>query len=79
MSPPRRPDPVRKIRLKITIDADDATIEGLRGLDGVVTAGKTATLEVATATPEEALAEIKRLAGALLRKPSGQDAKRDQV
>jgi len=79
MSRPRRPDPVRKIRLKITVDADDATIEGLRGLDGVVTAGKRASLEVEAETPEAALSEIRRLADALLRGPAGPGNRRDQV
>jgi hypothetical protein len=67
MSPPRRPKPIRKIRLKITVDGDDAMLEGLRSLEGVVTAGKRASLTVTADTPEKALAEIKRLADALLR------------
>jgi hypothetical protein len=69
MSPLRRPRPVRKIRLKITVDGDDAMIEGLRSVQGVVTSGKKATLTVTTDTPEQALAEIRRLADALLRPP----------
>jgi len=69
MSRPRRPRPVRKIRLKITVAGDDAMLEGLKSLDGVVTAGKKASLTVTTDTPEQALAEIKRMADALLRPP----------
>jgi hypothetical protein len=79
MSPPRRPSPVRKIRLKITVDADEGTIEGLRSLEGVVTEGGKASLAVTTDAPEEALAEIKRLAEALARKPAGPRAQENQV
>ena len=65
MSPPRRPRPIRKVQLKITIEADDSTIDGLKRLEGVIATQRKASLKIVTDTPEEALEQVKRLSEAL--------------